>query len=44
MHYPGVGESRTVEALKLFAKEVMPALKRRALNGVVLGSDVYATN
>ncbi len=27
MHYPGVGESRTIEALELFAKEVMPQLK-----------------
>ncbi len=33
MHYPGVGERRTIEALQLFARDVMPALKQRLARG-----------
>jgi len=44
MHYPGVGESRTIEALELFAKEVMPALKQRAMSDASSVSNAYATS
>jgi alkanesulfonate monooxygenase SsuD/methylene tetrahydromethanopterin reductase-like flavin-dependent oxidoreductase (luciferase family) len=44
MHYPGVGESRTIEALELFAKEVMPQLKARTVSDAKPASNAYATS